>query len=79
MTGINFGPGERWALLLRGARRLCMRERIAVVELRQCGLGGVDPRAEHAPLVGAAEILRPERVRLVLQHLPAHQCEGLIH
>ena len=59
-------------------RRLRMCQRAAIVEVRERGVRRVDARAEHAALVGAAEILDPARVRLVLEQLAAREPERLL-
>ena len=58
--------------------RLRMRQRRSVVELRQRGISGVEMRAENPPAIGASELLRPQRVGLVLQDVAAHQRERLL-
>jgi hypothetical protein len=57
---------------------LGVRQRGGVVELGQRRVGGLQVRAQDASLVGAAKLLRPGGVRLVFQHLAAHQPKRLL-
>ena len=57
---------------------LAVRERGVEVALRQRGIGGLETGAEHTALVAAAEVMRPEGVRLVFQHLAAYERKRLL-
>ena len=59
-------------------RRLRVRERMLVIELGERGVGGLEACTEHAALIGAAKLVRPDRVGLVFEHLTAHQRERLL-
>ena len=50
-----------------------VRERRVEVELGERGVGRLEARAEDTPLVAAAQVLGPDGVRLVLQHLTARR------
>jgi hypothetical protein len=52
-----------------------VRERLGVVELRERCVGRVEMGAEDAPAIGASKLLRPKRIRLVLQDVAAHERE----
>src|SRR2546422_11668146 len=54
---------------------LCVRQRLRVVELRERCVGRLEVGAEHAPAIGASKLLRPKRIRLVLQDVAAHERE----
>ena len=49
-----------------------------VIELGERGVGGLEACTEHAALIGAAKLVRPDRVGLVFEHLTAHQRERLL-
>ena len=51
---------------------------VCVVEFGQRRVRGIQARAQHPPLVGAAQILSPHSVRLVLEQFTAHQGQRLL-
>ena len=55
-----------------------MGERGSEVELGQRRVGGVEMGAQNPALVAAAQVEGPGGVRLVLQHLAAHEAERLL-
>ena len=58
--------------------RIGVCERVREIELRERRVGSVEMRTEHASPVAAAKIVRPERVRLVLENLAARERERLL-
>jgi hypothetical protein len=59
-------------------RLLSVPERSAVVALAKHHLGGVHPRLEDPSPVGTAELERPLRIGLVIEHVAPHERERVL-
>ena len=67
-----------FAEAIESHRGLAVRERRVEVELRERGIGGLEMRTEHSALIAAAQVLCPDGIRLVFQHLTADERQRLL-